>query len=109
METDPELENLRNEVLRKIGRNVMLFQQMEHMLKCLLANNRCSGYASEYKVNLEKHKEIIQKKTLGQAIGQFVESTFSNQETTNPPDELIELWFSTNFTIECDAIHIKKR
>jgi hypothetical protein len=31
MESPQELENVRNEVLRKIGRNMLLYQQMEHM------------------------------------------------------------------------------
>ncbi len=38
MEAKIELEKAKNEVLRKIGRNMLLFQQLEQMLKYLIAN-----------------------------------------------------------------------
>ncbi|MFZ2450964.1 MAG: hypothetical protein WAW36_10635 [Methylovulum miyakonense] len=55
MKTDEELEKLKNEVLRKIGRNVMLFQQMEQLLKFFLAN----GYFSSTVGWADVRKPII--------------------------------------------------
>jgi hypothetical protein len=34
------LKDLVADVLRKIGRNMMLFQQLEHLLKFIVANGR---------------------------------------------------------------------
>ncbi|MBK8533996.1 MAG: hypothetical protein IPL59_02110 [Candidatus Competibacteraceae bacterium] len=55
----------------------MLFQQMEHMLKCLLASNKISGYASELKTNHEQRITKIHKQTMGQVVGQYIEGNFS--------------------------------
>jgi len=88
MEINVELEKLKNEVLRKIGRNVMLFQQMEHLLKFLVANGTSSAYASELKTNHEQRTATIYKKTMGKVVGEFLENTFSpSEETTNEPKE----------------------
>mgnify|MGYP003625409837 CR=1 len=42
-----QLKDLVADVLRKIGRNMMLFQQLEHLLKFIVANGNLSGYSSE--------------------------------------------------------------
>ena len=108
MEINVELEKLKNEVLRKIGRNVMLFQQMEHLLKFLVANGTSSGYASELKTNHEQRTATIHKKTMGQVVGEFLENTFSpSEETTNEPKE--ETWFSFLSSIECDDLFYEER
>jgi hypothetical protein len=40
-------EELVNDVLQKVGRNVVLFQQLEQLLKFVVANGNLSGFASE--------------------------------------------------------------
>ncbi|MCK9619123.1 MAG: hypothetical protein M0R47_01160 [Methylobacter sp.] len=105
-----ELEKLNNEVLRKIGRNVMLFQQMEHILKVLLANGSYSGYISELNTILEDRNSTIRTQTMGQVVKQFSENTFSApKETANGPEELKEIWMSFRFTIEGDDDLYEKR
>jgi hypothetical protein len=98
-----ELKKLNNEVLRKIGRNVMLFQQMEHMMKFLLANGSYSGHFSEVNATLENRKSTIRTQTMGQVVRQFSENIFSApKETANKPEELKEGWMSFRFAIEGD-------
>ena len=88
----------------------MLFQQMEHMLKCFLANGQYSGYASELAKNIEQSRETIHKQTMGQVVGQFLEKIFSaSKETTNAPEELTEAWVSFRYTIECDDTYYEGR
>ena len=41
------LQNLKDEVLRKIGRNLLIFQQIEGLLKMILGNSKVQGYAHE--------------------------------------------------------------
>ena len=67
------LEITLNEVLKKIGRNVMLFQELEHLLKYLVANSSISGYVSELMSQEKKRKDAISKQTMGQLIGQYNE------------------------------------
>lgn len=112
MEIDTELDKLRNEVLRKIGRNVMLFQQVEHMLKYLLANSKVSGYASELTINKEQRAATIGKQTMGKVANQFFENVFSEsvpEETSNSPEELKELWFDFRYTVQCEQDYYQER
>jgi len=68
MKSVVELEAVRNEVLRKIGRNMLLYQQVEHMFKYLVANCRIEGYASELMANHKRRVETISKQTLGATV-----------------------------------------
>ncbi len=111
METDEELEKLKNEVLRKIGRNVMLFQQMEHILKFLLASGSFSSTVSnitDLKTKLEKHITTVQKQTMGQVANQFLENTFSEDEE-DAQEELKETIFSFRYRIQCDEAQFEER
>jgi hypothetical protein len=111
METDEELEKLRNEVLRKIGRNVILFQQMEQLLKFLLANGSFSSTVSnisDLKTKLEKRITTVQKQTMGQVANQFLENTFSEDEE-DTQEELKETLFSFRYRIQCDEAQFEER
>jgi len=79
------LETHLDEVLKKIGRNVMLFQHLEHLLKYLVANRSISGYVSELMLQEEKRRATISKQTMGQLIGQYIE--ISNPETREVLEE----------------------
>lgn len=110
MESEVELEKAKNEVLRKIGRNMLLFQQMERMLKYLITNGNVSGYISEFKANKEQRAEIIRKQTMGQLVGQFLEDTHIGcDESTEEPEERKEAYFSLNFKVECDAVYYENK
>ena len=103
MESDMELEKAKNEVLSKIGRNMLLFQQLEQMLKYLIANGKVAGCASEIKANKEKRAAAINKQTLGVLVGDFLENTISNgEEIPEVPLELKEPFISIGFKLEID-------
>lgn len=98
-----ELEKAKNEVLRKIGRNMLLFQQLEQMLKYLIANGKVAGCASEIKANQEKRAAVINKQTMGVLVGDFLENTISNgEEIPEVPLELKEPFISFGFSVEID-------
>ena len=69
--SEMELEKAKNEVLRKIGRNMLLFQQVEYMLKFLITNGTVSGYISEVRENQKQQADVCAKAddgTVGWAI-----------------------------------------
>jgi len=104
------LENSVNEVLRKIGRNIMNFQQLEHLLKFIVANGSFSGYASEVGLNIEQKAVSIQKQTMGQLVGQYLETTNPEcQELSDEPDELKEAFVSFKFHTECDSVYFETK
>jgi hypothetical protein len=68
-ESDIQLEKAKNEVLRKIGRNMPLSQQLEQMRKYSIANGKVAGCASEIKANPEKRAAALNRLTTGVGEG----------------------------------------
>jgi len=110
MELEVGLENVRNEVLRKIGRNLVLFQQVEHILKYLIANGQFSGKTGEIKANKERRAERVHKKTMGMLAGQFLDEIhLGSDEDTENREELKEAYFSFSFKVDCDSVYYESR
>lgn len=104
------LEDSVNEVLRKIGRNTMLFQQLEYLLKFIVANGSFSGYASELNLIKEQRAASIQKQTMGQLVGKYLETTNPEyQESSEEFEEAKEAFISFKFSTECDAVYFKTK
>lgn len=61
MESELDLIKMRDEVFRKIGRNLLNFQKIELILKHLITNGRMSGYISELKANQERRAAEVHK------------------------------------------------
>ncbi len=103
-------EELVNDVLRKVGRNVVLFQQLEQLLKFVVANGNLSGFASELSTLKRQQAEKVSKQTMGTLVGQYVEN--SNPEpgtSTNEPEEFDEAYLSFSFRIECDGDYYESK
>lgn len=100
-----DIEELKNEVLRKIGRNVVLYQQFEVMLKLLVTHGNFSGYACDLAEIKEQQKAKVMRHTLGQVAGQFLENTHGEyKETEGELPELREkkMHMSFSFKIQSD-------
>ena len=108
-----ELESLKNEVHRKLGRNIILFQKIELLLKFLLANSKISGYVDELKIIQERQNKIFEKQTLGQLVNQFFENIiFSLKKIDDEPDVLKEkgVWISFDCAFPNDStIHEEQK
>lgn len=93
-----------NDVLRKVGRNVVLFQQLEQLLKFVVANGNLSGFASELSTLKKQKAEKVSKQTMGTLVGQYVENSNPDSGSlSNEPEEIDEAYLSFSFRIECDA------
>ena len=101
---DTELESLKNEVYRKFGRNIILFQKIEMLLKFLLANSKISGYIDELRIIQEQQNKIFEKQTLGQLVKQFFENIiFSSAKIDDVPDVLKGVWINFDCTFPDDS------
>lgn len=99
--SDPVAE--RDEALRKIGRNVVLFQELEGILKFLAAIQRPSAPLSKIKAVHAKDACAIRVRSLGQVGGQVLDALYgvSNSESS-APDAISEPWLAFSFRIDAD-------
>jgi hypothetical protein len=100
---ESQLKEAVNEVLRKVGRNILLFQHMELALKALVSSANISGYASEIKSKQASKIESIKTQTMGQLVSQYVENNNPEQsKKSEEPENLKGVYFTINFSIETD-------
>ena len=110
MKSQIELEDAQKEALRKIGRNIVLFQQMEKLLKFLIVNGKIAGYTDELKSKQEQRTATINKKTLGQLVGDYVEGTFSGFENIpQPPTGLKRVYITFGLSVDVDAVYYENK
>lgn len=74
-----EYRELVNEVLRKIGRNILIFQQIEKSLKVLLPFIHSDGSAKDVD-SFWRYREAVKSKTLGNLINAFIQSAHYNTD-----------------------------
>ena len=112
METECELQVLENEVLRKIGRNLMALQQVEGQLKTLLINSSVrSGPTEAIQRQQVRRDQLIGKQTLGTLVGQFVTEVFlplDDTENDNEPEFQFP-YFTFNYSIQSDGAYVQQR
>lgn len=94
-----DLIELQKEVHRKIGRNALLFQHVEGLLKLLLADSHTSGYVSDIRTKHLQRQASIHKQTMGQVLRQYL-NTQSHLGTSNEPTELKKPWISLTITLK---------
>jgi hypothetical protein len=110
MESEIELEDAKNEVLRKIGRNMLLFQQMEKLLKFLIINGKIEGYTDELKSKQEQRSETIYRKTMGKLVGDYIEDTFSDfKEIPQTPKDSERVFISFRLNLETDSVYFENK
>lgn len=92
-----------DEVLRRVGRNLVNFQQVEHALKFLTTHARFHAPVSRFAERFDKHAEAIRKKSMGDLAGRLVDTVLQPEEDEAAPEDITEVWFGFRFTIESDA------
>jgi hypothetical protein len=104
------IDEASNEVLRKIGRNILLFQSMEKALKYLVVNGRVSACARELMTVQRRLQNSVSKQTLGAVAGRFFEDIYNNEAPDPVPEKLIDGHFMVHLSvdIESDSLEQKK-
>lgn len=93
-----DLHDIRKEVVYKVGRNVLLFQQMERVLKYLVTHSAFSATASEMASKFDRHKQSVSKRTLGMVVGDFL----AGSKPEPAPEVLTEPHLSISFDFELE-------
>lgn len=89
---------------------MLLYQQVEHMLKYLVANGSIEGSASDLRANHKQRVNTISKQTLGTTVGQYLEDNHTvNGPIDSDPVDVKEAIFSFTFKLDVDADYYEKR
>lgn len=95
---------------KRIGRNVLIFQKVEYMLKFLLANSSLEGKASELESKMKQQSEAIHRQSMGLLVGGIIENTFALTESSSiEPAEPDEPYISFRFRVETNALYVENR
>lgn len=99
MHADEELVHTKNELYQQIGRNVLLYQQVEHVLKKLIKKARLSFSLSPQ--DFAQTAEKPDKRTTGQLVDPFL-SLFEEPAPIEQRDGFSpeKIWFSLSFTFK---------
>lgn len=110
MDNKLSLAEYKDEVLRKIGRNMLLFQQIEHLLKYVVLNSDFDSSLSSFQRNLDKRNKSIKRTSLGNLVREYVESTLSKYDGNgNLTEELNEPHINLRCRWELSEAQCKKR
>lgn len=94
-----ELTPTSDEVLRRVGRNLVIFQQIEHSLKLLLANHKNAGPIDRYAANLQARVERVNKKMLGHLVEAYITEVLHDAGEEPPKEESPDDWLTFSFQI----------
>ena len=101
MTNSTENHKLKEEVLRKIGRNVVNFQKIEAMLKQLIVNSSFKGPVREIKARLEDKKNSIDRYSMGTLTREYFKMfPYESEDFHDYPEEREESWMSLSVSIE---------
>ena len=109
MEIENTLQVANDEVMRKIGRNMLLFQQIEGLLKYLLANGSIAGTVDDLKIKRESRLADIQRRSMGQLVGEFVDSCYSDLKDVDTEEQIDKVFLRFQFQVECESEYYDSR
>ena len=96
-----QADDLRNEALRKIGRNIVNLQKMERALKLLVVGSDLKGYISELKGVYQNRLTYVERLSMGRLADNIIDILYSAAEANaDAPDDLKEAWVAFGFRIE---------
>jgi hypothetical protein len=108
---DTELEEVRAEALRKLGRNVVNFSKIEAVLKLLLTMSRVEGTAPTLSEQFHGNKARLRKQSLGRLVQEF-HKILTDIPMPSEPDVKCAgfgVAYSVNFAFDPDFVKQQKR
>jgi hypothetical protein len=109
-ESEQALIKVRDEVLRKVGRNLVNFQKIEQLLKSVILSSRISGYASALEKSHQQKSEEIHSQPMGTLVKKFFEHIYPNDsESTTSDNEITEPYLSFSLSFSTDEAYIESK
>lgn len=104
-----DIEALRTEALRKVGRNVVNFQKIEACLKYLLAVSNIEGTSTIIASRRRVKEKDLRRRSLGDLAQAFHTNLFSDEAPSAAPPDLPEIWASISIKVIADAGAVTQR
>lgn len=82
------LNDLKEQIALEYGRCLLQLQQFELTLKAALPTLKVSGFSDELASNVERDRQLLGGKTLGQLVGQWNQRTTLGEEQEIDEDAL---------------------
>jgi hypothetical protein len=96
-----QADDLRDETLRKIGRNIVNLQKMERALKLLVIGSDVKGSPSELREVYQRRLAEVEKLPMGHLANKAIDILYSAADSNaEAPDNLEEAWVAFGFRIE---------
>lgn len=97
------LKPTQDEVLRRVGRNLLLFQQIEWLLKFLLSCHKAGGRPEDFKERQQKQIDTINRTMLGHLVEKYGTEFLQDAGAPVPEDEGPADWITFSFRISGDT------
>ncbi|MEM6838982.1 MAG: hypothetical protein AAF609_19275 [Cyanobacteria bacterium P01_C01_bin.120] len=98
---DVDIETIRAEALRKLGRNIVNFSKIEAVLKYLLSVSQFEGTKETFFEQFHKNKNKLSKETLGRLVQKFHKNVLVDSSqvkaTTNSSDSEFSVSFKATY------------
>lgn len=99
-----------DDVLKKIGRNMLLFQELEYLLKHIILNGNISGYVGDFHEKRAKQVATVSTQTLGNLVGQYIYDIHADSEMDDEKfDDKDKCHVSFKFRIQSDSAHFETK
>lgn len=109
-EPGPSSLEARNEAFRRLGRNLYLFQLIEHQLKHLVAHASLEGRPHELPAAIATNSKKAGKASLGTLADRFSSEVLGEEKgDRGMPNDANKDWFSFTFRIESDEQFVQQR
>lgn len=96
-----QADELRDEALRKIGRNIVNLQKMERALKLLVVLSEWNGSISELKEAFQNRLADVERNSMGTLANSAIDTLFSAADSIpDSPVDSKEAWVAFGFRIK---------
>jgi hypothetical protein len=112
MDEPIDIEVVRTEALRKLGRNIVNFSKIEGILKYLLSVSQIEGLSTSTRNQFVDNYKRFRKHTLGTLVGKLHDTVLGDDSQSKPQLDSSELGMSLSFKVtysDSDFLNAQKQ
>jgi hypothetical protein len=98
-----DLKPTQDEVLRRVGRNLLLFQRIEGLLKLLLSSHKSGGTPVDFMKRQQNQINTINRTMLGHLVDKYGTEVLQDAGVEVPEEERPAGWITFSFRISGDT------